>query len=131
MKLPRQINADGTAAMLRDPELRRALINDPAHQAVLREYELEPFELFDSWVKSFLDLYETYPEKKADPALAIVDYLENATLRDFEEFARRFQAAGIRCEIRHSSPAPASGTRRGAAARYVIIYVIIKKKYVQ
>ncbi len=94
-----EINADGTAAMLRDPELRRALINDPAHQAVIREYDLEPFELFDSWVRTFMDLYNTYPKKKADPCVAIVDFLENATLRDFEEYARHFQQSGIRCEI--------------------------------
>ncbi|MBR2561951.1 MAG: hypothetical protein IKE31_07370, partial [Eubacterium sp.] len=37
-----EINADGTAAMLRDLELRKALINNPAHQAVIRKYELEP-----------------------------------------------------------------------------------------
>ena len=94
-----EINADGTAAMLRDPELRKALIHNPAHQAVIREYDLQPFELFDSWVHTFLDLYETWPKKKADPQIAIVDILENATLRDFEEYARRFQAAGLRCEI--------------------------------
>ena len=94
-----EINADGTAAMLRDPELRRALIHNPAHQAVIREYDLEPFELFDSWVHTFLDLYNTYPKKKEDPQVAIVDFLENATLRDFEEYARHFQQAGIRCEV--------------------------------
>ncbi|MDO5703349.1 MAG: hypothetical protein Q4G47_08355, partial [Lachnospiraceae bacterium] len=44
-----EINTDGTAAMLRDLELRRQLINNPAHQAVIRRYHLEPFELFDTW----------------------------------------------------------------------------------
>ena len=94
-----EINADGTAAMLRDLELRKALINNPAHQAVIRKYELEPFELFDSWVRTFMALYDTYPKKKAHPNVAIIDFLENATLRDFEEYARHFQAAGINCEI--------------------------------
>ena len=94
-----EINTDGTAAMLRDVELRRALINNPAHQAVIREYDLEYFELFDSWVETFMRLYNGYAKKVDHPNVAIIDILENATLRDFEEFARRFQAAGINCEI--------------------------------
>lgn len=94
-----EINTDGTAAMLRDYEMRKALINNPAHQAVIREFELKPFELFDSWVDTFLSLYDTYPKKVKTPNVALVDFLENATLREFDEFARRFQDAGVNCEI--------------------------------
>ncbi|MBR0410870.1 MAG: glutathionylspermidine synthase family protein [Eubacterium sp.] len=94
-----EINTDGTAAMLRDLEMRKALINNPAHQAVIRKYDLKPFELFDSWVRTFLKLYDRYEKKKNRPNIAIIDILENATLRDFEEFARRFQEAGFPCEI--------------------------------
>ncbi len=94
-----EINTDGTAAMLRDLEMRKALVNNPAHQAVIRKYDLRPFELFDSYVQTFLSLYSTYPKKKENPNVAIVDFLENATLRDFEEFMRRFQEAGVNCEI--------------------------------
>ena len=61
-------------------------------------FELEPFELFDSWVKTFLSIYETYPKKKERPHVAMVDFLENATLQDFEEFERSFEKAGISCE---------------------------------
>ena len=94
-----EINTDGTAAMIRDVEMRKALVHDPAHQAVLRQFELEPFELFDTWVRTFLDLYRTYPKHVEHPNIAIVDILDNATLGDFEEFMRRFQAAGVDCEI--------------------------------
>ncbi len=94
-----EINTDGTAAMLRDLELGKALICNPAHQAVIRQYELKQFELFDSFIREFMRLYGTYPKKKEHPNIAIVDFLENATLRDFEEFARRFQKKGYNCEI--------------------------------
>lgn len=94
-----EINTDGTAAMVRDLEMRRALINNPAHQAVIRKYDLENFEHFDTWVKTFMEIYGTYPKKKDRPNVAIVDFMENATRGDFEEFARRFQQAGIDCEI--------------------------------
>ncbi|MDO4803701.1 MAG: hypothetical protein Q4A32_02655 [Lachnospiraceae bacterium] len=94
-----EINTDGTAAMLRDYELRKALIHNPAHQSVIRQFELRPFELFDTWVETFLSLYDSYPKKKEKPNVAMVDFLENATLREFEEFARRFQDVGVNCEI--------------------------------
>ena len=94
-----EINTDGTAAMLRDHEMRRALIHNPAHQSVIRQFELHPFELFDTWIQTFLHLYESYPKIKEKPNVAIADILENATLREFEEFARRFQSVGINCEI--------------------------------
>lgn len=94
-----EINTDGTAAMLRDYELRKALIHNPAHQSVLRDFDLRPFELFDTWVGAFLSLYASWPKKRETPNVAIVDFLENATLREFEEFARRFQARGVDCEI--------------------------------
>ncbi len=94
-----EINTDGTAAMLRDYELRKALVNNPAHQAIIRQYDLQPFELFDSWVDTFMSLYQAYPKKKDKPNVALVDFLENATLREFEEFVRHFQDAGINCEI--------------------------------
>ena len=94
-----EINTDGTAAMLRDYEMRKALIHNPAHQAVIRQFALRPFELFDTWVQTFMKLYDTYPKKKENPNVALVDFLENATLREFEEFTRRFQDAGINCEI--------------------------------
>ena len=94
-----EINTDGTAAMIRDLELRKALVHNPAHQAVAGMYDLEPFELFDSWVKTFLELYSTSKKRVENPHVAIVDYLENATYREFEIFAEAFKRAGVSCEI--------------------------------
>jgi len=94
-----EINTDGTAAMLRDYEMGKALVHNPAHQYVISQYDLCPFELFDTWVQTFLSLYETYHKKTEDPYVVITDFLENATIKDFEEFQRRFRNAGINCEI--------------------------------
>lgn len=38
-----EINTDGTAAMFRDLELRKALVHNPAHEAVSALYDLQPF----------------------------------------------------------------------------------------
>lgn len=94
-----EINTDGTAAMIRDYEMRKALVHNPAHQSVIRQFDLRPFELFDTWVSTFLSLYNNYHKKKANPNVALIDYLEDATQREFEEFVRRFQDVGINCEI--------------------------------
>ena len=94
-----EINTDGTAAMFRDVEMRKALIHNPAHQAVIREFELQPFELFDSLVQTFLSLYDTYGKKKENPHVALVDFLENATIKEFEDFVVCFRNAGVSCEI--------------------------------
>jgi hypothetical protein len=94
-----EINTDGTAAMYRDLEMRKALGFIPAHKAVEEAFELEPFELFDSWVQTFLSLYGTYGKKKENPFVVMADFLENATIKEFEEFERSFKKAGIDCEI--------------------------------
>ena len=94
-----EINTDGTAAMYRDLEMRKALIYNPAHRAVEERFELEPFELFDSWVQTFMSLYDTYGKKRENPYVVMPDFLENATIKEFEEFERSFKKAGIQCEI--------------------------------
>ena len=72
-----EINTDGTAAMYRDLEMRKALIYNPAHKAVEEKFELVPFELFDSWVREFLSLYDTYDKKREYPLVVMPDFLEN------------------------------------------------------
>lgn len=94
-----EINTDGTAAMYRDLEMRKALVFNPAHKAAEKAFELEPFELFDSWVQTFMSLYDTYGKKRENPHVVMADFLENATIKEFEEFEQSFKKAGVSCEI--------------------------------
>lgn len=94
-----EINTDGTSAMNEDRIHDELMLNNPAHQEMRRRYRFRTMELFDSWVQTFLSLYGTYVHRVPKPNIAIVDFLENATLREFQEFARRFQRAGADCEI--------------------------------
>ena len=55
-----EINTDGTSAMNEDYVLNMALAENNAHQEMLKKYQFASFELYDSWVKSFMDLYQTY-----------------------------------------------------------------------
>lgn len=94
-----EINTDGTSAMNEDRLLGELLIDNPAHQEMIRRYRMEQFEMFDSWVDTFLGLYGTYEKRREHPNVAIVDFLDRGTFREFQEFARHFQKAGVNCEI--------------------------------
>ncbi|MBE6015555.1 MAG: hypothetical protein E7241_09370 [Lachnospiraceae bacterium] len=94
-----EINTDGTSAMNEDRIHDELIIDNPAHQAMRRRYNFRSYELFDSWVKAFMDIYGTYDKKVDKPSVAIVDFLDMGTVREFQEFARHFQKAGIDCEV--------------------------------
>ncbi len=94
-----EINTDGTSGMNEDRILDELLIDNPAHQEMRRRYRFRTMELFDRWVNCFLTLYRQTGNAVSKPNVAIVDFLDKGTLREFQEFARRFQRAGVDCEI--------------------------------
>lgn len=99
-----EFNADGSSSMNEDRELNIALTKTAAYSDIVKEYRLEPFELFDSWVKEFISIYGTYKKKVANPYIAIVDFLEKgSSIEEFEQFRKSFEKAGYDagiCEIR-------------------------------
>ena len=94
-----EINTDGTSAMNEDYVLNMAVEKNPAHRKMKERYPMKSFELFDSWVKEFMDIYATYEKKTPRPYVAIVDFLEHCSITEFEEFRRRFEKAGYETEI--------------------------------
>ena len=59
-----EFNTDGSSAMNEDRELNNAIKLTKAYKEFLTRYELKTFELFDSWVEEFLEIYGTYKHKK-------------------------------------------------------------------
>ena len=94
-----EINTDGTSGMNEDRLQDEFILDNPAHQEMRRRYRFRTMELFDSWVQKFLDLYKTYEGHVAKPNVAVVDFLDKGTLREFQEFARHFQRAGVDAEV--------------------------------
>ena len=94
-----EINTDGSSAMLEDYVLNKAIEKNITHQKIKEQYQFKTFELFDSWVKSFGDIYNTYEKKVAKPYVAIVDFLEHCSITEFEEFEKRFERQGYETEI--------------------------------
>ena len=94
-----EFNTDGSTGMNESRLQDAFMIHNPAHQEMRRRYSLRMMELMDSWVNAFLDIYSTYERRVQKPNIAIIDFLDRGNLREFEEFARRFQQAGADCEI--------------------------------
>lgn len=95
-----EFNADGTSSMNEDRELNIALTKTDAYQRLANEYTLETFELFDSWVEEFMNIYGTYQKKIDNPRIAVVDFLEKgSSMEEFEMFCKSFRKAGYEAEV--------------------------------
>lgn len=94
-----EINTDGTSAMNEDYVLNMAMKHNTVHQKLKKQYDFHTFELFDSWVDSFIKLYKTYENAVEHPYVAIVDFLEHCSITEFEEFKSRFEQQGYQTEI--------------------------------
>ena len=97
-----EINTDGTSAMNEDRELNLALRQTEAFRELNDIYHFKTFELFDSFVRDFQDVYSAYKYKKENPNIAIVDFLSHGTVNEFEQFRLAFERAGYNacvCDI--------------------------------
>ena len=94
-----EINTDGTSAMNEDYVLNQALSLNNVHQEMLKKYRFKSFELYDSWVRTFLDLYATYEKRVEHPYVVITDFMDHCCVNEFQEFAARFRKAGCETEI--------------------------------
>lgn len=95
-----EFNADGTSSMNEDRELNIALTKTDVYQRMAKNYQFETFELFDSWVKEFEDIYSTYQKKVEKPYIGIVDFLEKgSSMEEFHQFRKSFEQAGYEAEV--------------------------------
>ncbi len=94
-----EINTDGSSAMNEDRELNNSLKVTSAYNNLKDQYGFSSFELFDSFVKDFEEIYSTFKNRKTKPNVAIVDFLDHGTVNEFEQFRLAFERAGYSCEI--------------------------------
>ncbi len=92
-----ELNTDGTSAMVEDYELSKAFsLNNLPRELV---GNVATFELFDTFVSAVGRIYDGFKNKRENPCLAIVDFLDKAYLPEFEEFVRRFKKYGYPAKI--------------------------------
>lgn len=89
-----EFNTDGSGAMSRDLELGRALKLGETYNEFSKRHQVEQFELFDSWVESFMDNYRQCPYAKEVPTIAVTDFRESGVFTDFNRFIEAFKKAG-------------------------------------
>jgi len=94
-----EFNADGTSAMNEDRELLTAHHQTDVMQEFLKTHEVMGFELFDSWVNEFGNIYDTYKYKKTNPRIVIADFTDKATPNEFIIFKAAFEKGGFVCDI--------------------------------
>ena len=95
-----ELNTDGTSAMNEDRELNNAAGLLDYVIKLRKDYDLEPFELFDTLTESFMNNYRTYRNAVENPTVAIVDFLElGCSSYEFEEFRRSFERRGVTAVI--------------------------------
>lgn len=94
-----EINTDGSSAMNEDNIIARILSETKASNDFKNEYEMEYFELLDSWVKESIKIYDKYDKKVDKPNVAIVDFVESGTPNEFEDFKKTYIENGYNCII--------------------------------
>ncbi len=95
-----EFNADGCSSMNEDRELNIAARLTAAYRKLSQSYTLDSFELFDSWAKSFKNIYSSYKNAVKNPHVAVVDFLEKGcSIEEFTEFRNAFRRAGFEADI--------------------------------
>lgn len=94
-----EFNTDGSSAMNEDSTLGSIMLGTKGFLKYQEKYELKQFELFDSWVKTALSIYQGVPWSVEQPNVAIVDFIDKGTTNEFLKFKKAFEDAGVNCEI--------------------------------
>ena len=94
-----EFNADGASAMNEDRELNNAYKNDKIFNEFSKKYNITHFELFNSWVEEFLNIYDTFKYKVKKPTIGIIDFMESATNEEFKVFKSSFEKRGYKTVI--------------------------------
>ncbi len=94
-----EFNTDGTSAMNEDRETGLALTKTNVFQNLENKLKLERQELFDGWIREFLNIYQSFEQAIDNPTIAIIDFTASSTIYEFLEFQRRFKEQGHRCIV--------------------------------
>lgn len=94
-----ELNTDGSSAMNEDNTLAEILLETEAMKDFSKKYSFSLFELFDSWVKESISIYNRFNPDNPKPNVAIVDFTESGTINEFKEFKKAYERNGYNCII--------------------------------
>jgi glutathionylspermidine synthase len=89
-----ELNGDGTSAMNEANTLEQLFLESQIIKQLGEKYDFSYHELFASWLTELLDIYREWGGNKAQPTIAIVDFLGLGSTEEFEVFQQVFEQAG-------------------------------------
>ncbi|MBX9033958.1 carboxylate--amine ligase [Gordonibacter massiliensis (ex Traore et al. 2017)] len=94
-----EFNGDGSSGMNENREITHSIENTATFKEFASRHRVQGCELFESWVRTFMDIYATYERRVENPRIAICDYLENGVVDEFRIYADLFKRAGADCVV--------------------------------
>lgn len=94
-----EFNGDGSSGMNENREITVSVARSETFRRFVANHRIESCELFATWVREFLAIYDTYERKVPNPHVAIVDYLENGVVDEFKMYARVFSINNAHCSV--------------------------------
>jgi hypothetical protein len=94
-----EVNGDGSSGMNENREITNSIVNSEAFKTFVQSHKVNGCNLFEPWVETFINIYNTYEHKVDSPTFAICDYLENGVVDEFYMFADMFKSRGYDCVV--------------------------------
>ena len=94
-----EFNTDGTSAMNEDRELNLAQRLSTVYRQFCDTHATRTCELFESWVKTLCAVYARARHTEQKPYVAIVDFMDCASVNEFEVFQGYFIRNDVPAEI--------------------------------
>ena len=96
-----ELNTDGSSAMNEARVLQRDFQKSKLIKEFNSKYNFEGYELFYSLINKILENYNDFAGGKAKkyPNIGIMDFMEDGTTNEFEEFKKRFKELGYETVI--------------------------------
>lgn len=98
-----ELNTDGTSAMNEETPLTDVLLETYAMKHFTEKYDIERFELYQSWVDEVTNIYEEYKNNGGSiskkPYVIIMDFMSKGSPHEFDEFKKYFTLSGYDCDV--------------------------------
>lgn len=93
-----ELNTDGSSAMNEDRVLGKILASSKIMEEMSADWTIEPFELFHSLVRALTGYYKKI-KGKLPQTVAIVDFEDKMTEKEFRHFHEVFEQDGFDCTL--------------------------------
>ena len=89
-----ELNTDGSSAMNEDNTIGNILLQTKGLQDFSQKHSLALFELINRWVDDSISIFRKWNSEIEKPNVAIVDFTESGTSKEFEVFKNTFIKKG-------------------------------------